>query len=148
MLSDILRTHLKEHVGESLFTSDDAHLTDVGFDEAEVRAKASWLGQQLKDALVGTEFELCSGWHIHRHSFISAIGETLTPADAMNLVGHRTGKVHLGYRHTKHDKQAAAVESLNFSSSDKKRGTEVVRNSNRPVDAEKHKEIFSVNSYS
>ncbi|MFT4559893.1 MAG: hypothetical protein ACI92S_005288, partial [Planctomycetaceae bacterium] len=104
--------------------------------------------QLSPNTLVGTEFELCSGWHIHRHSFISAIGETLTPADAMNLVGHRTGKVHLGYRHTKHDKQAAAVESLDFSSSDKKRGTEVVRNSNRPVDAEKHKEIFSVNSYS
>ena len=148
VLSEILRTHLEEHAGESLFTSDDAHLTESGFDEIEERSKGSWLGQQLKDALAGTEFELCSGWHIYRHSFISAIGETLTPQQAMVLVGHQTEGVHLRYRHAKRDTQAAALESLSYGSPNKNRGTEVVQNSNRQADTEQHRTKFSVNCYS
>jgi aspartyl aminopeptidase len=120
---------MNEHKGEALFTSDDDYLLDAGFDDKEERSKASSLGNQLKGALVGTEFELCSGWHIYRHSFISAIGETLTPAQGMQLVGHHTESVHLRYRHDANDtsEKAAHLESLNYNSDGKGR-TQVVQN--------------------
>jgi integrase len=128
-LKPLLAEHMDEHKGESLFTSDDDHLTDSGFDEKEERSKASSLGNQLKDALVGTEFELCSGWHIYRHSFISAVGEFLTPAQGMQLVGHHTESVHLRYRHDANDtsEKATHLEALNYNSDGKSR-TQVVQN--------------------
>jgi integrase len=128
-LKPLLDEHMDEHKGEALFTSDDDHVVDSGFDEKEERSKASSLGNQLKDALIGTEFELCSGWHIYRHSFISAIGETLTPAQGMQLVGHHTESVHLRYRHDANDasEKAAHLEALNYTSGVKS-GTQVVRN--------------------
>jgi integrase len=128
-LRPLLIEHMSEHKGEALFTGDDDHLVDSGFDDEEERAKASWLGNQLKKALVGTEFELCSGWHIYRHSFISAIGETLTPAQGMQLVGHHTESVHLRYRHDANDasEKAAHLESLSYNSDGKGR-TQVVQN--------------------
>ncbi|MDA0591013.1 MAG: tyrosine-type recombinase/integrase [Planctomycetota bacterium] len=121
----LLEEHLSEHVGESLFCCDDAHLTKTGtgFDEKGVRAKSHSLTDALKDALRGTEFELCSGWHIYRHSFISAVGQNLTPAQAMVLVGHQTERVHLAYRHTSIEDRSNAVAGLSFKP---KKGTEGV----------------------
>jgi hypothetical protein len=133
-LKPLLIEHMNEHKGEALFTSDDDHLTESGFDEKEERAKAEYLGHQLKEALVDTEFELCSGWHIYRHSFISAIGETLTPTQGMLLVGHHTESVHLRYRHSGSEsfQKSAAVEAINYSSDPESR-TQVVQIPRQPI---------------
>ena len=121
-LIELLRVHANEHPHESLFTSDDAHLDGAGFDEKEVKEKASWLGQHLKMVLKDTEFEFTSGWHIHRHSMISMLGQSNDLELVMNLVGHQTEMVHLSYRHSSMSAKADAVQAIDLGVSETKRG--------------------------
>ena len=119
----LLCDHLKEHEHESLFTPDDAHLVGESFDEKDARAKFSWLSQHLKETLVTTEFESCSGWHIHRNSLISLLGWTNDKDFVMSLVGHETDMIHLRYRHSSMPAKADAMNRIEFDVSEAKKGT-------------------------
>ena len=114
-----------------------AHLNGNGFDEREVKGKASWLGQRLKKLLKGTEFEYCSGWHIRRHSMISILGQTNDRELVMSLVGHQTEMVHLGYRHSSMSAKAEALQGIDLGVSKGKRGTEGYRTTEQQCETQR-----------
>jgi integrase len=129
-LRELLAIHLQElpDTQLSLFASNDTHIVGDKFDEKEERAKAEALGDFLKETLAGTEFELCSGWHIHRHSFISMLAENRVDIEqARSLVGHSTNEIHLRYRHTSFESQRSTVTDIRSFRAEK--GTKEVQRS-------------------
>jgi integrase len=127
-LKELLAIHLEELPTNqlSLFASNDAHIVGDKFEEKEERSKAEALGDALKEALAETEFRLCSGWHIHRHSFISMLAENKVGIEqAKSLVGHSTSAIHLRYRH---DSFSGRRETVDLVGSLREKGTQGVQN--------------------
>ena len=115
-LKELLALHLKEmpENKQALFTLSDSHLVGRDFDQEKESYASGYLSKCLARALKGTEFELCSGWHIHRHSLVSLMLDKGIDAEtAMELVGHKTRDVHLRYRHVLETKKRAAFDKLN-----------------------------------
>jgi integrase len=122
---------LKDHIAElpsgqrCLFTNDDNHLVDGIFDDAATRHKADWLGKQLKNALTGTEFELCSGWHIYRHSLATMLANNCEDVETvMQIIGHKNEAIHRLYRHN----QDTATAHRAIGDITLEKGTERVQN--------------------
>jgi integrase len=110
-----LKQHLKElpKAQKCLFTTNDDHLTDTGFDQKKERKKAELLGEELGKSLVNSEFQYTVGWHIHRHSLSSLLAKLhFSVEDAMKFVGHKTESIHNRYRHTEFSKKREIVEKM------------------------------------
>jgi integrase len=83
-----------------LFTPTDSMLVNGKIDEQKERTAADGLGKLLRRHLAGSEFQYCSGWHLHRHSLLTLIeSKGYDLETAMALVNHRNRKVAQMYRH-------------------------------------------------
>jgi integrase len=98
---------------QSLFVSDDAHLTANGFDESKVQAKASYLTDQIRTALMGTTWEHASGWHIYRHTLASRLLiEGYSQTEVKETIGWCSDEMVKRYQHLTHERKSAIINQI------------------------------------
>jgi integrase len=96
--------------------NEDVMRSDGSLNEKANRKAADNLGQHLWRNLANTEFALVSGWHIHRHSLLTLLGEKgHTVEEAMAFVNHRTRKVAEMYRHIEQKQNPELLHGLDFT---------------------------------
>ena len=98
---------------ESLFCANDEHWNGQEWIQAEIRGKADYLTQQIKDALANTKWEHAAGWHIYRHTLASKLliaGYSQT--EVKELVGWCTDEMAQRYQHLTHTRKAQIINSV------------------------------------
>lgn len=82
---------------------------------SDERAKTERAGRLLNQLIRGTEFELMSGWHCLRHSFISiCVSKGLTWEQIAEWVGHVSRRTTRLYTHFDLRDSRQRIESLGF----------------------------------
>lgn len=98
---------------ESVFASNDLHLVDGFFDDRQTRTKANELGHLLKRLMRRTEFEFCSGWHLHRHNFASLlVANGATPEEGAAVIGHKSTTMFQHYAHKSRQERDGVIDRL------------------------------------
>lgn len=119
LLADALREWLKVHPGGSLLF---AHATVVsGSKKRSAAARCEQvvplteeeLHHHLKLTLKGSEWDVVRGYHVLRHSFVSACASRGVDQRLIDeWVGHTTEEMRRRYRHLYPDAQSAALKNL------------------------------------
>ena len=98
---------------QGLFVSDDTHLTANGFDESKVQAKASYLTDHLRKALIGTTWEHASDWHIYRHTLASRLlVEGHSQTVVKETIGWCSDEMAKRYQHLTHERKSAIINQI------------------------------------
>src|SRR5262249_43501771 len=67
----------------------------------------------LERALKGSNWEVVRGWHVRRHSFISALANKgIDQRVIQDMVGHLTPEVHRRYSHMYPNTKEAAIKAV------------------------------------
>ncbi|WP_182870983.1 tyrosine-type recombinase/integrase [Rhodopirellula sp. JC639] len=98
---------------ECIFTSDDDHMTQNGFNERKEAAKANYLSKHLNIALKDTKWEHAAGWHLYRHTFASRLlASGYSKTDVKEIVGWCSDQMAQRYQHHTFDRKAAIANQL------------------------------------
>jgi integrase len=101
MLTDVLKQFAKDRRGPYLFGDGDKPLSPQATHKA------------LRRALAGSEWSVVKGWHVLRHSFISACASKGVDQRILDdWVGHQTDEQRQRYRHLYPSVQASAMRRV------------------------------------
>lgn len=98
---------------QAVFTSNDLHLDGDLFDDNQNKTKSNEAGQLLRSLMKGTDFELCSGWHLHRHNFASLlVANGATAEEGRSIIGHKSTEMFNRYGHKSRQQRDSFVDKI------------------------------------